>query len=120
MDNSVSLNQPPPVTVSEHHPPPQAQPRTPFSSNQLPDAGAQPARAFALGWHLAELYNYRRLPRGLPAVRTEPPPTSLPELRTLSPAQRAKVLVDQIELELPRVWSSSMTKPVFDDIRAGL
>jgi len=115
-----SQPQPQPQLQPPPPPPPSPPPHQPAGSNQLPAAGAQPARAFALGWHLAELYNYRTLPRGLTAVRTAVPPPSLPGLGALSQAQRAKVLVDQIELELPRVWSSSTTLPAFDDIRAGL
>ncbi len=114
-------NQLPAAPPAPQPSPPRPKPQQPSSSNKLPDAGAQPARAFALGWHLAELYNYRRLPRGLTAVRGAAPPATLPGLGALSQAQRAMVLLDQIELELPRVWgSSSMIPPAFEDVRAGL
>jgi hypothetical protein len=83
------------------------QPATP------PDNG--PPKAFALGWHVAELYHFESLADPKPA---DVPPPTLPGIGSLPQLARASVLVEQIKLELPAVWTPAETRPGTDDIAA--
>jgi hypothetical protein len=74
-----------------------------------------PPKAFALGWHVAELYHFESFADSKPA---DVPPPTLPGIGSLPQLARASVLVEQIKLELPGVWTPDETRPSTDDIAA--
>jgi hypothetical protein len=82
-------------------------------STPTPDHG--PPKAFALGWHVAELYHFESFADPKPA---EHPPATLPGIGSLPQLARASVLVEQIRLELPGVWPSDDQRPTTGDIAA--
>jgi hypothetical protein len=89
-----------------------AAPPDPPSTPQ-PDNG--PRKAFALGWHVAELYHFESFADPKPP---DVPPPTLPGIGTLSQLARASVLVEQINLELPDVWTPPETRPGTDELAA--
>jgi hypothetical protein len=85
-------------------------------------------KAFSLGWHVTELYNYDKLSRTLPNPTSGParrvpvgqPPLSLPSMGDLKPADRRHILIRQIQLDLGGVWSPEASPPRLEDLRATL
>jgi hypothetical protein len=97
---------------------PDGQTSAPANLPDQPQPGAASRKAFALGWHVAELYNFESLMKGQSPRPPDPPPPALPSLGAVTQVARATVLVDQISVELPIVWARKDPPPATDDIAA--
>jgi hypothetical protein len=71
-------------------------------------AGTGPVRiAFSLGWHVEELYHFESLDciDKVYDRSTESPDPSLPGISSLTSRDRATLLTNQIDNEMPQVWA---------------
>lgn len=79
----------------------------------------QVAQAFALGWHVEELYRFEIL-LSPPSKAAGSSPKSLPGISGLTAAQRKDVLIRQVKFDLKDLWDLGDGNPPLTEVNSKL